>query len=46
MSILSVVSANSVWCGYDCYCDKKVVSCVQTGETQFSGEVRGNNSIL
>lgn len=41
MGILSVASGNSVWRGYDCYRDCKVVSCVQTGETQFSGEVRG-----
>lgn len=41
MSILSVASGDSMWRGYDCYRDKKVVSCVQTGETQYSGEVRG-----
>lgn len=41
MSILSFASGDSVWRGYDCYRDGKVASCVQTGETQFTGKVRG-----
>ena len=41
MGILSVASGNSVWRGYDYFKDSCVLSCVQTGETEFFGKVRG-----
>lgn len=41
MGILSVASGDSVWRGYDYFKDGCVLGCVQTGETEFSGKVRG-----
>ncbi len=41
MGILSVASGDSVWRGYAYFKDDRVLSCVQTGETEFSGKVRG-----
>lgn len=44
MSILSAASAASVWRGYDYFIHKKVLTCVQTGESIFEGTVSGSGT--
>ena len=44
MCILSVVSGNSMWRGLDYFRNGRVISCIQTGETEFCGRVRGSKN--
>lgn len=42
MGILNAASGKSVWHGYDYFNNNRVISCEQTGETEFVGKVRGS----
>ena len=42
MGLLDIASGNSFWRGYDYYKGGKVISCTQTGEYRYEGDVAGS----
>ena len=46
MGLLDLSSNQSFWKGYEYYTQNKVLSCVQTGNGQYTGQVSGSDSTV